>query len=80
MEFFNTTLVLIQDNINNLETLIEKLERNQNHSNSHNSQTSNDSSSLRITALGADSLLKGIKLEIPQFSRTDALGWIFRVS
>lgn len=26
-----------------------------------------------------DSLLKGIKLEIPKFSRVDVLGWIFQV-
>ena len=76
MDFFKTTLLAIQDNITSLGSRIEKLELNQNHSTStHADQFHNDSSSLGLHS-NADSLLKGIKLEIPN---EDVLGWTFKV-
>ena len=79
MDFFKSTLLAIQDNITSLGSRIEKLELNQNHSTSiHADQTNNDSSFSGLHS-NADSLLKGIKLEIPKFSGSDVLGWVFKV-
>ena len=55
------------------------MELNQNHSTStHADQINNDSSSSGLHG-NADSLLKGIKLEIPKISGSDVLGWVFKV-
>lgn len=74
-EFFKTTWLAIQHSLGHLTSQIEKLELNQNQESiPHGTQHIVDSSSSRTTSTIVNSLLEGIKLEIPKFSGVDILG------
>lgn len=74
-DLIQNSLLAIQDSHGALTSNIEKLELNQKlDSLPQGTQNLNDSSSSRIEATKVNSILKGIKLIIPKFTRASVLG------
>ena len=79
-DFLKQSLIVIQESLGLLTSRIEKLEVGYNvDATSSGNQNWNDSSSSKHGSALSNSLLKGIKLEIPKFTGTDVLGWLFQV-